>query len=584
VGLPARRVPGGAAALGSASDRASQTTDACQAANADGFGCITGTVTASSSGAPLSGVEVAFLGSAGIAPNFTETGADGIYSLVLYDTGGPYNLDIQFVADGYYVGQCWDGDDCSQPTAVPVTGGQTTSGIDAAMVLGGEISGTVTAASDGTPLPGIDVETYDDAGHGYDTTTGSDGTYTLYGVVASGYTVVFEDPNGYYLAQCWDGDNDRCQSSTTVPVTVGQTASGIDAALVPAVSLVQGSPTSADVDEGAGYSGQLTVTNASGGVGYTETSSANSDDVVVDSSGEITAPKTLALGTYTVSGADSDTDGDTGTWTFTLIVSSCGVVVQSAGHAPAVGTAVNIGDRISTGSGSHVEIRFPDNTTLYLAENSTIVCDKFVYDASGNSGRGSDHSIFSIVRGWFTYVSGTIGKRDADQVNIQSQGLVGEIGIRGCVGIVAMRPGGKVLVHVIEGIGFAHPRGKPQFDFPGGEGVLAAGDSYHETASLPPGAASRIPARYRPPSITAVKVEGKAHRHPVLRFRLSERAKLDALVMRGKRRVLEARRTGRAGANKLTFSKALPAGRYAVELVAVHEGLTSIKTATLRIR
>jgi len=88
------------------------------------------------------------------------------------------------------------------------------------------------------------------------------------------------------------------------------------------IALTQGAPTSATVADGAGFSGQLTVTNASGTVSYTETSSADSTDVVVNSSGAITAATTLAPGTYPVSGTDSDTGGDTGTWTFTLTVSS----------------------------------------------------------------------------------------------------------------------------------------------------------------------------------------------------------------------------------------------------------------------
>jgi hypothetical protein len=89
---------------------------------------------------------------------------------------------------------------------------------------------------------------------------------------------------------------------------------------VAASTLAQGPPTSATVTDGAGYSGQLTVTNANGTVTYTETASADSSDVVVDSSGAISAANSLAPGTYTVGGSDSDTVGDTGSWSFTLTV------------------------------------------------------------------------------------------------------------------------------------------------------------------------------------------------------------------------------------------------------------------------
>jgi hypothetical protein len=89
------------------------------------------------------------------------------------------------------------------------------------------------------------------------------------------------------------------------------------------VTLTQGTPTSASVADGAGYSGQLTVTNAVGTVTYTETSSTDSTDVVVGSTGAITAGTSLAPrapGIYSVSGTDHDTNGDTGTWAFALTV------------------------------------------------------------------------------------------------------------------------------------------------------------------------------------------------------------------------------------------------------------------------
>jgi hypothetical protein len=55
-------------------------------------------------------------------------------------------------------------------------------------------------------------------------------------------------------------------------------------------------------------------------VSYTEASSPGSTDVVVTATGAISAAATLAPGTYEVSGAVSDSQGDTGTWTFTLVV------------------------------------------------------------------------------------------------------------------------------------------------------------------------------------------------------------------------------------------------------------------------
>jgi hypothetical protein len=88
----------------------------------------------------------------------------------------------------------------------------------------------------------------------------------------------------------------------------------------PAVTLTQGNPTSARVADGAGYKGRLTVTNGTGAVSYTETSSTDSNDVVVTSTGTIRAATSLAPGTYAVRGTDRDTNGGTGAWSFVLTV------------------------------------------------------------------------------------------------------------------------------------------------------------------------------------------------------------------------------------------------------------------------
>ncbi len=88
------------------------------------------------------------------------------------------------------------------------------------------------------------------------------------------------------------------------------------------VILIQASPTSATIAVGDGYSGQGVVTNASGTVTYTETSSPDSTNVVVTSTGAMSATTALAAGTYLVSGDESDLSGDRGTWRFALTVTA----------------------------------------------------------------------------------------------------------------------------------------------------------------------------------------------------------------------------------------------------------------------
>src|ERR1700678_1544136 len=67
---------------------------------------------------------------------------------------------------------------------------------------------------------------------------------------------------------------------------------------------------------GTAYAGQLAVTGNTGSVTYVTT--VTSAHLGVSGTGVITSPGTTPPGSYTVSGTDSDTSSDSGTWTFTL--------------------------------------------------------------------------------------------------------------------------------------------------------------------------------------------------------------------------------------------------------------------------
>ncbi len=75
----------------------------------------------------------------------------------------------------------------------------------------------------------------------------------------------------------------------------------------------------------ATFTGQITTTNNSGAVTYTQTSGTPA--LVVSSTGAVTTSGQLAVGTYTASGTDVDAAGNTGTFSFTLDV---GVLIQSS--------------------------------------------------------------------------------------------------------------------------------------------------------------------------------------------------------------------------------------------------------------
>ncbi len=66
------------------------------------------------------------------------------------------------------------------------------------------------------------------------------------------------------------------------------------------------------------FNGQLQVAGATGAVTFTQ--STGSPNVSVSSTGAVFAPSTLAAGTYSATGTDSDSSGDSGTWAYTLDV------------------------------------------------------------------------------------------------------------------------------------------------------------------------------------------------------------------------------------------------------------------------
>jgi hypothetical protein len=108
---------------------------------------------------------------------------------------------------------------------------------------GGEISGTVTSASEPGGMQDVLVHAYSpDLQHGLSTWTAPDGTYTLGGLFSGDYYVVFiAGPD--YLEQ-WYSGKDSIDTADSVSVTEGSTTTGIDAFLEPA-GKISGTVTSA---------------------------------------------------------------------------------------------------------------------------------------------------------------------------------------------------------------------------------------------------------------------------------------------------------------------------------------------------
>jgi len=87
---------------------------------------------------------------------------------------------------------------------------------------------------------------------------------------------------------------------------------------VSATAITQIAPTKARTTTGEAFTGQLKVSGSHGTVTYAQ--SIGAPDLKVSSSGAVSAPATLAAGTYKGAGTARDSLGDTGTWSFTLTV------------------------------------------------------------------------------------------------------------------------------------------------------------------------------------------------------------------------------------------------------------------------
>jgi 5-hydroxyisourate hydrolase-like protein (transthyretin family) len=211
-------------------------------------GSISGQVT-DEQGNPLSGIWINTLPLDYVAelstqiPSYsTSTDTQGYYSLTGLPSG---TFQLIFFSDGngIYAHEWYDDAPFrSQSEQITVIAGQDTANIDAALAVGGRISGTVTDDAS-NPLINVWViaeqynphtglwESITDSSN-----TGSGGNYTLGGLAAGQYRVRFEPGAGHYAVE-WYDDASSADQVAPVTVSLGQTSDQIDAALEPGGSI-----------------------------------------------------------------------------------------------------------------------------------------------------------------------------------------------------------------------------------------------------------------------------------------------------------------------------------------------------------
>ena len=163
-------------------------------------------------------------------------GSDGTYVFSGLPAGTYY---VQFQSNGRNLLDQWYGGSGDFSAAVPVTveAGQTTSGIDAALVKGGEISGTVTTTA-GAAVASATVTVYRKSGGAwlaqYSTGTDGNGAFSFSRLLPGEYTLRFGSPDGANLIGEWWKDKSTLASASSIAVAKGQSVTSLNAQLATA--------------------------------------------------------------------------------------------------------------------------------------------------------------------------------------------------------------------------------------------------------------------------------------------------------------------------------------------------------------
>jgi hypothetical protein len=199
-------------------------------------GAITGVVTDEMTGLPLANTTVY------VYPNYLSatSGADGRWIVTGLATG-VYRAYTSSVPTGYVLEMfrdlpCWSYCGSNGGTAIAVTDGAITTGVDFSLQRTGSVTGRVTDEATGQGVEQVTVLFYRSGESSYDYTTAltaADGTFTRSDLVPGTYYVRTND--GRHLDELYDGlpCEGTCTVSNGSPVVVasGATTADIDFAL-----------------------------------------------------------------------------------------------------------------------------------------------------------------------------------------------------------------------------------------------------------------------------------------------------------------------------------------------------------------
>jgi hypothetical protein len=101
----------------------------------------------------------------------------------------------------------------------------------------------------------------------------------------------------------------------------------------------------------------------------------------------------------------------------------------------AVGSPIEVADRVRTGADGSVGVTLRDNTLLSAGPNSLIVIDKFAFNNATQEGNMSIH----IRKGTLSVASGKIAKRTPESVDFHTPTSV--LGVRGTEFVIEVEGG-----------------------------------------------------------------------------------------------------------------------------------------------
>ena len=211
-------------------------------------------------------------------------------------------------------------------------------------------------------------------------------------------------------------------SSSTVDVA-SNGATGLTGQSFPcltAAAIAQSSPTSntTTVASSAAFTDQLATTGNVGAVTFATTTT--SPDVAVSSSGAVSTTGTLSVGTYPLSGTDSD-GTDTGVWSYTLdVATTSSSIIQSAPSAKTTTTSgsATFTDQLATtgNTGSVTFTTMASSPELAVSSSGAVSTTGSLpvgaYTVSGTDSDGTNGGVWSYTL-HVTASSSTIGNCDA---------------------------------------------------------------------------------------------------------------------------------------------------------------------------